>query len=166
MRHAEVPWPAPPAGRRLRIGVVADSHGLLRDAAVEALRGCALIVHAGDIGRPEVLDRLRTIAPLQAIVGNVDRGPWAQRLPQTLTLQLGGQRVHVLHDLKQRDARAEGCRVVISGHSHQPRCVEQQGVLYLNPGSIGPRRFRLPISMAYLELADGELRAWLHPLPD
>jgi putative phosphoesterase len=145
-----------------RIGVIADTHGLLRPEAVQALQGCDRIVHAGDIGSPQVLQALRAIAPVEAIVGNVDRGIWTAGLPEQLELVIGGVRIHLRHDLTSLPASPRGCDVVISGHSHQPKLEQRDGVLYLNPGSAGPRRFRLPVSLGYLHLhegvAHGELR--------
>jgi len=127
------------------------------------LQGCQRIIHAGDIGKPQVLEALREIAPLEAIRGNVDSADWAQGLPERLNLRLGGIAIHVLHDLKTLDfdPAERGIAVVIAGHSHQP-LIEQQGdVLYLNPGSAGPRRFKLPISLALLDIEDGQARAQL-----
>lgn len=142
----------------MRIGLISDTHGLLRPEAVAALQGCAQIIHAGDIGKPQVLDGLRAIAPLEAIRGNIDTADWAQVLPERLDLRIGGLTLHVLHDLKQLDIDplAAGVDVVIAGHSHKPKVERRDGVLYVNPGSAGPRRFSLPISLALLELNDGQ----------
>jgi len=147
----------------MRIGVISDTHGLLRPEAVAALEGCDRIIHAGDIGKPEVLDALRELAPLEAIRGNVDSGDWAAPIPERLDLQIGALRIHVLHDLKALDLDpiVEGFDVVIAGHSHQPKIEEVDGVLYLNPGSAGRRRFRLPISLALLDIEDGQPRPQL-----
>lgn len=147
----------------MRIGVISDTHGLLRPEAVAALQGCDRIIHAGDIGKPEVLDALRELAPLHAIRGNVDSGDWAAAIPERLDLQLGGLRIHVLHDLKELalNPSAAGIAVVIAGHSHQPKIEEVDGVLYLNPGSAGRRRFTLPISLALLDIEDGQPRPQL-----
>lgn len=144
----------------LRVGVIADTHGLLRPAALEALRGCDHIVHAGDVGGPAILEALAELAPLSTVRGNNDREPWAETLPERLRLELGGVSVYVLHDLKTLDFAPadQGIAVVISGHSHTPRQDRRDGVLYLNPGSAGPRRFRLPIALAHLVLGDGEPR--------
>ena len=133
------------------IGVISDTHGLLRPEAVEALRGSELIIHAGDVGRPEILDQLRALAPVVAIRGNVDHGPWAERLPETATIN----NIYVIHDVHDLDLdpAAAGLRIVVSGHSHQPGTIERAGVLYVNPGSAGPRRFKLPITLARLDLA-------------
>ncbi len=147
----------------MRIGVISDTHGLLRPEAVAALEGCDRIIHAGDIGKQEVLDALRELAPLDAIRGNVDSGDWAAAIPERLDLQLGGLRIHVLHDLKELalNPAAAGIAVVIAGHSHQPKIEEIDGVLYLNPGSAGRRRFTLPISLALLDIEDGQPRPQL-----
>lgn len=147
----------------MRIGVISDTHGLLRPEALTALQGCERIIHAGDIGKPEVLEGLRALAPLDAIRGNVDSGDWAAAIPERLDLQVGGLRIHVTHDVKTMaiDPVAEGIDVVISGHSHQPKIEELNGVLYLNPGSAGRRRFTLPISLALLDIEDGQPRAQL-----
>ena len=147
----------------MRIGVISDTHGLLRPEALAALEGCARIIHAGDIGKPQVLEALERIAPLEVIRGNVDTGDWATALPDRLELELGGVRMIVLHDLKELegDPAVLGIGLVISGHSHKPR-VEQRGeVLYLNPGSAGPRRFKLPISLALLDVEDGRVEVEL-----
>ena len=147
----------------MRIGLISDTHGLLRPEAVAALQGCVQIIHAGDIGKPQVLDGLRAIAPLEAIRGNIDTADWAQVLPERLDLRIGGLTLHVLHDLKQLDIDplAAGVDVVIAGHSHKPKVERRDGVLYVNPGSAGPRRFSLPISLALLELNDGQAQVEL-----
>ena len=147
----------------MRIGLISDTHGLLRPEAVAALQGCAQIIHAGDIGKPQVLDGLRAIAPLEAIRGNIDTADWAQVLPERLDLRIGGLTLHVLHDLKQLDIDplAAGVDVVIAGHSHKPKAERRDGVLYINPGSAGPRRFSLPISLALLELYNGQAQVEL-----
>ncbi|QFU14281.1 Phosphodiesterase YfcE [Stutzerimonas frequens] len=147
----------------MRIGLISDTHGLLRPEAVAALQGCAQIIHAGDIGKPQVLDGLRAIAPLEAIRGNIDTADWAQVLPERLDLRIGGLTLHVLHDLKQLDIDplAAGVDVVIAGHSHKPKVERRDGVLYVNPGSAGTRRFSLPISLALLELNDGQAQVEL-----
>ena len=146
----------------LRIGLISDTHGLLRPEALAFLRGCERIVHGGDIGRADILERLAVIAPLTAVRGNNDVGPWAEAIPETAWLEAGGVRLHVLHDLAllALDPRAAGARVVISGHSHRPRVEERGGVLFVNPGSAGPRRFSLPISIGELIIgADGAVSA-------
>ncbi|PPV05999.1 hypothetical protein XBLMG947_2951 [Xanthomonas bromi] len=150
-------------GTGTRIGVISDTHGLLRPEALAALDGCAHIIHAGDVGKPQVLEALRALAPLHVIAGNIDDKPWAADLPQTLDLQIDGVRIHVLHTLKTlaSDVAAD---VVISGHSHKPEIQLREGVLYVNPGSAGPRRFSLPISLAMLWLGDGAPHAQLQQL--
>jgi uncharacterized protein len=150
----------------VRIGVISDTHGLLRPEIEPALAGVAHIIHAGDIGRPDVIARLQRIAPVTAIRGNVDTGNWALHYPDTQTVSLGGRSIYILHDLQalQLDPRSSGIDVVISGHSHRPRIENVDGVLYLNPGSAGPRRFRLPITLATLELTASGLRPQLHHL--
>ncbi|WP_279361863.1 metallophosphoesterase family protein [Xanthomonas sacchari] len=150
--------------RPLHLGVIADTHGLLRPEALASLRGCAAIVHAGDIGKPDVLDALRELAPLHAIRGNIDTAPWAQALPETLDLDIDGVRLHVRHDLKTLGHVADGVNVVISGHSHKPLLETRDGVLYLNPGSAGPRRFRLPIGIGHLYLTPDGPRGELQTL--
>lgn len=147
----------------MRIGVISDTHGLLRPEAATALQGCERIIHAGDIGKPEVLEGLRALAPLDVIRGNVDSGEWAAAIPERLDLQIGGLRIHIIHDVKtmQIDPVAEGVDVVIAGHSHLPKIEQVDGVLYLNPGSAGRRRFTLPISLALLDIEDGQPRAQL-----
>jgi putative phosphoesterase len=139
------------------IGIISDTHGLLRPEAVAALRGVEHIVHAGDIGSADVLRALAEVAPVTAVRGNNDRGPWARRLPLTDVLEFGGLSLYVLHDLKtlDLDPRAAGFAAVVSGHSHQPRLERRDGILYLNPGSAGPRRFRLPISLGRLAIREG-----------
>jgi putative phosphoesterase len=140
--------------RRFGLGVIADTHGLLRPEAVEALQGSDMIVHAGDIGSPHVLRRLEELAPLVAVRGNNDRGGWAKRLPLTEAFELGQTSIYVLHDVNELDLdpRAAGFSVVIAGHSHRGRCEERDGVLFFNPGSAGPRRFRLPISLGRIAI--------------
>jgi uncharacterized protein len=139
-----------------RIGLISDTHGLLRPEALSFLQGSDAIVHAGDIGNAGVLEALAGIAPLTAVRGNNDTGRWADALPETASLRLGAMPLYVLHDLAALDIDpgAAGIRVVVCGHSHRPRIEERDGVLYLNPGSAGPRRFRLPVSVAEL-LVDG-----------
>ncbi len=144
-------------------GVISDTHGLLRSAAVDALQGCSLIIHAGDVGTPDVLAALRVVAPVVAVRGNVDQGAWADALPETETVAVGNQWLYVLHDLKQLDLdpAAGGFSAVISGHSHKPAIAQRGGVLYLNPGSAGPRRFHLPVTIARLFEEDHGLAAEL-----
>ena len=148
-------------GSRARaLGVIADTHGLLRPEAVEALRGVDAIVHAGDIGASDVLDRLGEIAPVTAVRGNNDRGAWAEKLPSTEVLEIGGVLLYVLHNVNELDLdpRAAGFGAVISGHSHQPRQEERDGVLFFNPGSAGPRRFKLPAAVGRLSVDAGRVR--------
>ncbi|MFY9560740.1 MAG: metallophosphoesterase family protein [Terriglobales bacterium] len=142
------------------IGVISDTHGLLRSEAIVALRGSDRILHAGDVGDPEILDRLLELAPVTAVRGNVDRGPVTTALPETEWVQVEGVSIYMLHDLARLDLKPEaaGCRVVIYGHSHQPKIEEKNGVLYLNPGSAGPRRFRLPVTLGRLLIEKGKVR--------
>jgi putative phosphoesterase len=136
------------------VGLISDTHGLLRPAAVRALDGADFIIHAGDVGSPDILDALRTIAPVVAVKGNVDRAPWAAALPLTAVAESGGILIYVLHDLDKLDLdpAAAGFGVVVSGHSHKPASIEKSGVLFVNPGSAGRRRFRLPVTVARLDL--------------
>ncbi|NLF63180.1 MAG: metallophosphoesterase family protein [Chloroflexi bacterium] len=145
------------------VGVIADTHGLLRPEAVAALRGSDLIVHAGDVGRPEILEELAQIAPVVAVRGNVDHGPWAQKLHMTEVVEAGPYTLYVLHDLESLaiDPAAAGFDAVISGHSHRPALEKRNSVLYINPGSAGPRRFSLPISVGRLIATDEGLRGEL-----
>jgi putative phosphoesterase len=145
------------------IGVISDTHGLLRPEAVAALTGVERIVHAGDIGSPDVLTQLERVAPVVAVRGNNDRDAWATAIPQTEVIEIGGVSLYVLHDLHELDLdpRAAGFAAVIAGHSHQPRLEERDGVLYLNPGSAGPRRFKLPISLARLTVTGSCVQAKL-----
>ncbi len=143
----------------MTVGVISDTHGLLRPQAVEALRGADLILHAGDVGKPEVLDALRAIAPTTAIRGNVDTAIWATALPSTDVVSVGGLAIYMLHDRAalDLDPRAAGFAAVIYGHTHRPGAEVRDGVLYLNPGSAGPRRFSLPVTVARLTIAGGQL---------
>jgi putative phosphoesterase len=144
----------------LRIGLVSDTHNLLRPEVLGFLRGCDHILHGGDICGPEVLEALRAMAPLTAVRGNNDVGAWARRLHVTETVRFGEVAVHMIHDLKELELPA-GVRVVVSGHSHKPLVHERDGVLYVNPGSAGPRRFKLPISAGELRIAGPEVTAQL-----
>lgn len=139
---------------RTRIGLISDTHGLLRPQALEALRGSELILHAGDVGKPEILTALRELAPVIAVRGNVDTSDGTRTLPETAVAEAGKVFLYVLHDLHALDLNpvAAGFHVVVSGHSHQPGKFERDGVLYINPGSAGPRRFQLPVSVARLNL--------------
>ena len=138
----------------MRVGVISDTHGLLRPEPLEALRGAEHILHAGDVGNPAILDALLTIAPVTAIRGNVDeRGP-CRRLPPTELAELGGRNIYMLHDVKKLDLNPEatGISAVVFGHSHKPLVEWRRGVLFLNPGSAGPSRFQLPVSVAWLHI--------------
>jgi putative phosphoesterase len=143
------------ASARVRnVGVISDTHGLLRPEAIDALRGAELIVHAGDVGNADVLDALRAIAPTTAVRGNVDTGAWGATLPATEVVEVGRVRLYVLHDIStlDLDPKAAGFAVVIFGHSHRPSAERRNNVLYLNPGSAGPHRFSLPIAVARLKV--------------
>jgi putative phosphoesterase len=137
------------------VGVISDTHGLVREQALAALAGCELIIHAGDIGTPEVLERLREIAPVRAVRGNNDRGVWARSLPLNDVIEIGAHHVYLLHDIAELgiDPAAASMAAVITGHSHKPAAEVREGVLYLNPGSAGPRRFKLPIAVARLRVS-------------
>ena len=141
------------------IGVISDTHGLLRPQAVQALEGVELIIHAGDIGDPKILRRLERIAPVHAVRGNTDRGDWAAKLPNIRLVEVGGILIWVLHELfsLDLDPAAAGFAAVIFGHSHRPHQEHKNGVLYLNPGSAGPRRFTLPVTLARIKLQDNSL---------
>lgn len=145
----------------VQIGVISDTHGLLRPEAVDALAGSDLILHAGDIGRLDVLERLKTIAPTIAVRGNNDQGTWAETIPEQERIEFEGISIHVLHILKDLtiNPTTAGIQVVISGHSHKPLVEEHNGVLFLNPGSAGPRRFKLPITLAHLHLDGTAIQA-------
>jgi putative phosphoesterase len=148
------------------LGIISDTHGLLRPEASAALTGCSRIIHAGDIGSPDVLSRLRDIAPTVAVRGNVDRGAWAATLPMTRLVEFEGFRLYVRHivddiDIVPADA---GVSAVVYGHSHKPSIERRDGVLYLNPGAAGPRRFTLPVTIARLWVADGALAAAIEEL--
>ncbi len=137
-----------------RIGLISDTHGLLRNEAQETLRGSELIIHAGDVGEREILEELRKIAPVVAVRGNVDKEPWAKVLPETAVAEAGAVLIYVLHDANALDLNpaAAGFHIVVSGHSHKPGKTERDGVLYINPGSAGPPRFQLPVTVARLNL--------------
>lgn len=141
------------------IGVISDTHGLLRPEALSALRGSEHIIHAGDLGDPEIIPALEKIAPITAIRGNVDRAPWTNRFPETEVVELAGLTFYIIHDLNALDLnpRAAGFAAVISGHSHHPKQEVKDGVLYFNPGSTGPRRFRLPVSIGMLEISGSKV---------
>jgi hypothetical protein len=143
------------------IGVISDTHGLLRHEAVEALAGSELIIHAGDVGDPDILETLEAIAPVRVVRGNVDRESWTQRFPMTDLIKVGSCSIYVVHDLctMDIDASAADIDMVIFGHSHQPSIEQQHGVWLLNPGSAGPRRFDYPVSMAKVEVQGNQLQA-------
>jgi uncharacterized protein len=149
--------------RPVRIGLISDTHGLLRPQALDFLRGSDHILHAGDIVGAAILGQLAGLAPLTAVRGNNDYGDWAQALPETATVILGGVTIHMLHDLKELaiDPAAQGVRVVVAGHSHKPACEERGGVLYVNPGAAGRRRFTLPVSVGELLVEDGQVEVRL-----
>ena len=142
------------------IGVISDTHGLLRPEAIEALRGSQQIIHAGDVGAPAILQRLASIAPVTVVRGNVDKGAWARKLPESDVLEVGGVSIYVLHDLAKLDLKpkAAGFAAVVSGHSHTPKQETRDGVLYFNPGSAGPRRFKLPVSVGRLIIENRVIR--------
>jgi len=137
------------------IGLISDTHGLLRPQALQALSGSDLIIHAGDVGKPEIIETLKTLAPVFAVRGNVDRESWARALPETEVIEIGPITIYVLHDVHalDLDPAAAGFHIVVSGHSHKPGRAEKGGVLFLNPGSAGPRRFDLPVTLARLDLS-------------
>ena len=143
------------------VGVISDTHGLLRPEALAALKGSDVIVHAGDIGNPEILTKLAKIAPVTAVRGNVDRDLWARKIPPTNVLDAGGTLIYVVHNLAELDVKPEaaGFAAVIYGHSHVAKQETRNGVLYFNPGSAGPRRFKLPVSVGRVIVRDGKLRA-------
>ncbi len=145
--------------RAHRIGVISDTHGLLREEALAALRGSELILHAGDVGDQQILTRLGELAPVFAVRGNIDTAPWCNGLPETQIIETEAAAIYMLHDGKQLDLdpASAGFHIVVSGHSHKPERIERNGVLYLNPGSAGLRRFHLPISLARLNLGS---RPW------
>jgi putative phosphoesterase len=149
------------AKKELRVGIVSDTHGLLRAEARAFLAGCDYIIHGGDVGEAAVLDELEALAPLTAVRGNNDNQPWAKNLRETELIRVGGVFVYVIHDLSQLDIDpgALGVRAVISGHSHKPLIEERAGILYVNPGSCGPKRFKLPISVGELMVEGTDVRA-------
>jgi putative phosphoesterase len=143
------------------VGVISDTHGLLRPEAVAALAGTDLIIHAGDVGKPEVLERLLALAPTFAVRGNIDTGDWAARLPLTQRLEAGSLRLFVLHEIAQLDIdpASAGFAAVVFGHSHRPSIETRGGVLFLNPGSAGPRRFKLPITVARVRVSGRQMHS-------
>ena len=156
------------------IGLISDTHGLMRQEALAALRGSDLIIHAGDVGKPGIIEQLATVAPVIAVRGNIDRDTWASHLPMTAVVEARSGLIYVLHDIQQLDLDPAAARfsIVVSGHSHKPGHVERSGVMYLNPGSAGPRRFQLPITVArldlqrsprsieFVDLSDGEISSY------
>lgn len=150
-----------------RVGLISDTHGLLRPEAVAFLRGSDFIVHGGDIGHAGVLEELSALAPVTAVRGNNDKAAWAGAVPETEVLQVGAVRIYVVHDLGdvELDPEAAGFRVVVSGHSHRPSVTERAGVLYVNPGSAGPRRFKLPITVGELMIVEKSVTARVVELP-
>ena len=151
----------------LKIGVISDTHGLLRPEALDALRGSDRIVHAGDVGGPEILDQLREIAPVTAVRGNVDHGPWVRALPKTEVLEADHTAIYVIHILSELDLKPEsaGFAAVIYGNSHIPKLETKNGVIFFNPGSAGPRRFNLPVTVGRLTIDCGKLCGVIFPLP-
>jgi len=143
------------------VGLISDTHGLLRPQALAALAGCDRLIHGGDIGEPGILAALAAIAPLTVVRGNNDRQPWAEAIPDSAILELDGVRMYVVHDIKLIgiDPAAAGVQVVVSGHSHKPSVARRDGVLYVNPGSAGPRRFSLPVSVGRLHIEQGRVEA-------
>jgi uncharacterized protein len=146
--------------REIIVGVISDTHGLMRPQAVAALRGCDLIIHAGDVGNPGVITQLAGIAPIHVVRGNVDKGDWAAELPLTELVEVGERVFFVLHEISQLDLDPAdaGFAAVVFGHSHQPLIETRQGVLFLNPGSAGPRRFNLPVSIARIGMSRARMR--------
>lgn len=145
----------------MQIGIISDTHSLVRPEAIGVLNGSELILHAGDIGKPDVLQALGEIAPVIAVRGNVDRGEWAATIPDCLTIKIEQVSIHIIHIIQELaiDPQANGIQVVISGHTHKPSLYEKAGVLYLNPGSAGPRRFKLPIAVAQLHIEGDRVQA-------
>jgi hypothetical protein len=148
------------AAKSVTIGVISDTHGLLRVDAIEALRGSDLILHAGDVGNKEILEVLAQIAPVTAVRGNVDTASWARALPESQAVEVGGLSIYMLHNIGELDLspKTAGFRVVVYGHSHQPKIEEKNGVLFFNPGSAGPRRFTKPVSVGRLNIEGGEVQ--------
>jgi len=153
------------ANRPTRLGLISDTHGLLRAEALRALEGCELILHAGDVGKREILEKLKSIAPVIAVRGNVDTEDWCKELPTTAIVEAGDIRIYLLHNLRELDLKPEaaGISLVVSGHTHQPVRMECHGVICINPGSAGPRRFELPVTLGRLDLGGG---AWNYELVD
>jgi hypothetical protein len=154
-----MPAPENMSERGITVGVISDTHGLLRPQAVAALRGSDVIIHAGDVGNPGVIEALARVAPTFAVRGNIDTGDWAARLPVTEVVEVGERRFYVLHEISalDRDPADAGFAAVVFGHSHQPSIERRHGVLFLNPGSAGPRRFKLPVAVARIAVSGREL---------
>jgi putative phosphoesterase len=150
----------------MKIGLISDTHGLVRPEALQALAGVDRIIHAGDVGGAHVIEALSGIAPVDVVRGNNDKDPWGAKLPSWLALEFEGVGIHVLHDVNEMDvdAAAAGFHVVIAGHSHKPMVAERDGVLFVNPGSAGRRRFSLPVTVGYLMVAAGTARAEIKSL--
>ena len=148
----------------MRIGLISDTHGLLRPEALAALAGVDRIIHAGDIGNARILEALAAIAPVDAVRGNNDKGPWAEAVPHSLTLTVDGVAIHLLHDLKELKGALPPVQVIVAGHSHKPMVREENGVLLVNPGSAGPRRFKLPVTVGFLLIAAGTASATITQL--
>jgi putative phosphoesterase len=149
------------------IGLISDTHGLIRREALEALQGVDLIIHAGDIGKPEVIVALKAIAPVAAIKGNIDSGAWAKLLPDTKLVKSGNTRLFIIHNVRELDCDpvARGYQVVVSGHSHKPSVSTRDGILFVNPGSAGPRRFKLPVAVGKLFIQNKYVNAEIIELP-
>ncbi|WP_238288241.1 metallophosphoesterase family protein [Caballeronia novacaledonica] len=143
----------------MRMGLISDTHNLVRPEALDALRGCVHIIHAGDICKRDVLDALASLAPLTVVRGNNDVGDDVARLPEHARIELGGATIHVVHDIADVPKQLDGIDVIVTGHSHKPLIEHRHGVLFVNPGSAGPRRFKLPITLASLDIDDGKLEA-------
>lgn len=156
----------PEGAAGLRVGVVSDTHGLLRPELLDLFAGVDYILHAGDIGRPGLVERLREVAPVTAIRGNVDRGDWAAPFPERVTVVFGGFSIHMVHDPKDLGTEPldQGLGLIVVGHTHRPSIQARNGAILLNPGSAGPRRFRLPVTAATLLIAGGRLEPQIHPL--
>jgi uncharacterized protein len=148
------------SARAIILGVISDTHGLMRPQALAALQGCDLIIHAGDVGSTDVIKELSGVAPTCVVRGNVDTGSWATALPMTEFVEIGGRRFYVLHEISQLDFDPAdlSCAAVVYGHSHQPSIETREGVLFLNPGSAGPRRFKLPVTVARIDLSGPRMR--------
>jgi putative phosphoesterase len=148
----------------MRIGLISDTHGLFRPQALEALAGVDRIIHAGDIGNAAIIEALEAIAPLDVVRGNNDTGAWAAAIPHSQTLAYGGVQIYLLHDINELKGRMPPVRVVVAGHSHRPLVEERDSVLRVNPGSAGPRRFKLPVTVGFLEIVDGKATATIREL--